>query len=168
MTAPATRRYNSPSRNRAAGETRRTHDAYSSYHSGSSYHSDSSYSDSPGKEQAQLVEAAIDQKAQGIVVTLGAPFADATVKAKEGAGSTAEVDTFDLHAAVVKCLGSGAVGFAVDQWPYLQGYLAIDRSWLNRTHGNVLGGGEPALTGPPIGTADAVPELEKHTARGTR
>ncbi|MFJ6694885.1 sugar ABC transporter substrate-binding protein [Streptomyces sp. NPDC091272] len=102
------------------------------------------------------------------VVTLGAPFADATVQAKAGAGSKAEVDTFDLNAAVVKSLGSGAVGFAVDQQPYLQGYLAVDGIWLNRTNGNVLGGGKPVLTGPAIVTADDVPELEKYTARGTR
>ncbi|MCX5203266.1 substrate-binding domain-containing protein [Streptomyces sp. NBC_00237] len=103
-----------------------------------------------------------------VVVTLGAPFADATVKAKEGAGSTAEVDTFDLNAAVVKSLKSKAVGFAVDQQPYLQGYLAIDEIWLNRTNGNVLGGGKPVLTGPAIVTEKDVPALEKYTARGTR
>ncbi|MEU8887762.1 substrate-binding domain-containing protein [Streptomyces sp. NPDC048442] len=102
------------------------------------------------------------------VVTLGAPFADATVKAKAGSGSKAEVDTFDLNAAVVKSLKSQAVGFAVDQQPYLQGYLAIDEIWLNRTNGNVLGGGKPVLTGPAIVTAKDVPALEKYTARGTR
>jgi simple sugar transport system substrate-binding protein len=103
-----------------------------------------------------------------VVVTLGAPFADATVKAKGGAGSTAEVDTFDLNAAVVKSLKEKAVGFAVDQQPYLQGYLAIDEIWLNRTNGNVLGGGKPVLTGPAIVTEKDVPALEKYTARGTR
>ncbi|MFB9519136.1 substrate-binding domain-containing protein [Streptomyces cremeus] len=103
-----------------------------------------------------------------VVVTLGAPFADATVKAKEGAGSTAEVNTFDLNAAVVKSLKSKAVGFAVDQQPYLQGYLAVDGIWLNRTNGNVLGGGRPVLTGPAVVTGEDVPALEKYTARGTR
>ncbi|QNE73926.1 substrate-binding domain-containing protein [Streptomyces finlayi] len=102
------------------------------------------------------------------IVTLGAPFAAASVKAKEGSGSTAEVDTFDLNAEVVKRLKDEEVGFAVDQQPYLQGYLAVDEIWLNRTNGNVIGGGKPVLTGPAIVTAKDVPQLEKYTARGTR
>ncbi|MEU0831364.1 sugar ABC transporter substrate-binding protein [Streptomyces sp. NPDC005969] len=102
------------------------------------------------------------------VVTLGAPFAAASVKAKEGSGSTAEVDTFDLNAEVVKRLKASEVGFAVDQQPYLQGYLAVDELWLDRTNGNVIGGGKPVLTGPAIVTAADVPQLEKYTARGTR
>ncbi|MEL5955416.1 sugar ABC transporter substrate-binding protein [Streptomyces sp. CLV115] len=102
------------------------------------------------------------------VVTLGAPFAAASVKAKEGSGSRAEIDTFDLNAEVVERLKAREVGFAVDQQPYLQGYLAVDGLWLNRTNGNVVGGGRPVLTGPAIVTAKDVPQLEKYTARGTR
>ncbi|MET9508115.1 substrate-binding domain-containing protein [Streptomyces flavidovirens] len=102
------------------------------------------------------------------VVTLGAPFAAATVKAKAGAGSDAEVNTFDLNAEVVKQLKAKEIGFAVDQQPYLQGYLAVDGLWLHKTNGNVLGGGKPVLTGPALVTGKDVPALEKYTARGTR
>jgi simple sugar transport system substrate-binding protein len=102
------------------------------------------------------------------VVTLGAPFAAASVKAKEGAGSSAEVNTFDLNAEVVKQLKAGEIGFAVDQQPYLQGYLALDELWLNKTNGNVIGGGKPILTGPALVTEKDVPALEKLTADGTR
>ncbi|MER5464732.1 sugar ABC transporter substrate-binding protein [Streptomyces sp. NPDC002668] len=102
------------------------------------------------------------------VVTLGAPFAAASVKAKEGAGSSAEVNTFDLNAEVVKQLKAKQIGFAVDQQPYLQGYLAIDELWLNKTNGNVIGGGKPILTGPALVTEKDVPALEKLTADGTR
>ncbi|MGW3623112.1 sugar ABC transporter substrate-binding protein [Streptomyces sp. NPDC000880] len=102
------------------------------------------------------------------VVTLGAPFAAASVKAKEGAGSSAEVNTFDLNAEVVKQLKAGEIGFAVDQQPYLQGYLAIDELWLNKINGNVIGGGKPILTGPALVTEKDVPALEKLTADGTR
>ncbi|WP_326653577.1 sugar ABC transporter substrate-binding protein [Streptomyces sp. NBC_01750] len=110
------------------------------------------------------------QSAKGIdaVVTLGAPFAAASVKAKEGAGSSAEVNTFDLNAEVVKQLKAKQIGFAVDQQPYLQGYLAIDELWLNKTNGNVIGGGKPILTGPALVTEKDVPALEKLTADGTR
>ncbi|MCX4584744.1 sugar ABC transporter substrate-binding protein [Streptomyces sp. NBC_01481] len=102
------------------------------------------------------------------VITLGASIAAVSVKAKLDAGSKAEVDTFDLNAEVVKRLKAEEVGFAVDQQPYLQGYLAVDELWLYKTNGNVLGGGKPVLTGPAIVTEKDVPELEKYTARGTR
>ncbi|MFI1398093.1 sugar ABC transporter substrate-binding protein [Streptomyces sp. NPDC020681] len=102
------------------------------------------------------------------VVTLGAPFAAASVKAKSGAGSSAEVNTFDLNAEVVKQLKAGEIGFAVDQQPYLQGYLAIDELWLNKVNRNVIGGGKPILTGPALITEKDVPALEKLTADGTR
>ncbi|WP_367046179.1 sugar ABC transporter substrate-binding protein [Streptomyces sp. Je 1-332] len=105
------------------------------------------------------------------VVTLGAPIAALSVKAKEDAGGAAgkaEVATFDLNAEVVKRLKAKEVGFAVDQQPYLQGYLAIDELWLYKTNANVLGGGKPVLTGPAVVTEKDVPKLEKYTARGTR
>ncbi|AWI31857.1 sugar ABC transporter substrate-binding protein [Streptomyces sp. ICN441] len=102
------------------------------------------------------------------VVTLGAPFAAASVQAKRTAGSGAEIDTFDLNAEVVKRLKAEEVGFAVDQQPYLQGYLAVDGLWLNKTNGNVVGGGKPVLTGPALVTEKDVPALEKLTADGTR
>ncbi|GAA2437578.1 substrate-binding domain-containing protein [Streptomyces mauvecolor] len=102
------------------------------------------------------------------VVTLGAPMAAAAVKAKGDANSSAEIDTFDLNAAVIKQFKAKEIGFAVDQQPYLQGYLAVDELWLNKTNGDVIGGGRPVLTGPAIVTEKDVPTLEKYTARGTR
>ncbi|MGW7051573.1 sugar ABC transporter substrate-binding protein [Streptomyces sp. NPDC054887] len=123
--------------------------------------------DMPGSTSS--IEAKL-QSAKDIdtVVTLGAPFAAASVKAKAGAGSTAEVNTFDLNAEVVRRLKAKEIGFAVDQQPYLQGYLAVDGLWLHRTNGNVLGGTKPVLTGPALVTEKDVPALEKYTARGTR
>ena len=38
--------------------------------------------------------------------------------------------------------------WAVDQQPYLQGYLAVDSLWLYKTNGNTIGGGQATLTGP--------------------
>ncbi|MFD4526536.1 sugar ABC transporter substrate-binding protein [Streptomyces sp. NPDC058470] len=102
------------------------------------------------------------------VVTLGAPYADTAVKAKADAGSKAEIDTFDLNAKVAMELKDGTLGFAVDQQPYLQGYEAVDLLWLYRYNADVLGGGEPVLTGPQIITKDMAAALEKYTERGTR
>ncbi|MFF4367738.1 sugar ABC transporter substrate-binding protein [Streptomyces sp. NPDC001594] len=119
------------------------------------------------------VQAAIQAKLQADpsvdgILTLGAPFAPTAVKAKEAAGSKAEVDTFDLNESVARDLKSGALGFAVDQQPYLQGYEAVDLLWLYRYNGDVLGGGRPVLTGPQIVTADQVAKLEPFIKRGSR
>ncbi|MCX5440553.1 MULTISPECIES: sugar ABC transporter substrate-binding protein [unclassified Streptomyces] len=102
------------------------------------------------------------------VVTLGAPFAATAVKARQDAGSKAEIDTFDLNEKVAAGLKDGTLGFAVDQQPYLQGYEAVDLLWLYRYNADVLGGGKPVLTGPQIITKDQAAKLEEYTRRGTR
>ncbi|MEU0371402.1 sugar ABC transporter substrate-binding protein [Streptomyces sp. NPDC006283] len=119
------------------------------------------------------VQASIEAKLQAdrsidSVVTLGAPFADAAVQAKKTAESKAEIDTFDLNAKVAGALQEGALGFAVDQQPYLQGYQAVDLLWLYKYNADVLGGGRPVLTGPQIITKKDAAELEEYTERGTR
>ncbi|MFB7557420.1 sugar ABC transporter substrate-binding protein [Streptomyces brevispora] len=119
------------------------------------------------------VQASIEAKLQAdkdidAVVTLGAPFADAAVKAKRTAGSKAEIDTFDLNAKVATALQDKTLGFAVDQQPYLQGYEAVDLLWLYRYNRNVLGGGRPVLTGPQVITAQDAAQLAEYTKRGTR
>jgi simple sugar transport system substrate-binding protein len=103
------------------------------------------------------------------VVTLGAQYALAAVESVKDAGDRAEVATFDLNADLVKAVRSGAVQFAVDQQPYLQGYLAVDGLWLYRTNGNISGGGvEPVLTGPAFVTKKNIAGIEKFAANGTR
>ncbi|WP_351222570.1 sugar ABC transporter substrate-binding protein [Streptomyces sp. NPDC002133] len=119
------------------------------------------------------VRAAIEAKLQSdrsvdAVVTLGAPFADAAVQARDTTESKAEIDTFDLNAKVAIALQAGKLGFAVDQQPYLQGYEAVDLLWLHRYNADVLGGGRPVLTGPQIITDKDAAELQDHTERGTR
>ncbi|MDX3380781.1 sugar ABC transporter substrate-binding protein [Streptomyces niveiscabiei] len=119
------------------------------------------------------VQSAIEAKLQAdpsvdAVVTLGAPYADTAVKAKQGAGSKAEIDTFDLNAKVAAGLSDGSLGFAVDQQPYLQGYEAVDLLWLYRYNDDALGGGKPVLTGPQIITKDQAARLAQYTERGTR
>lgn len=119
------------------------------------------------------VESSLEAKLQSdsdidSVVTLGAPFASTAVKAAEGAGSEAQVSTFDLNEAVVKGLKDETVTFAVDQQPYLQGYQAVDLLWLYRYNAAMLGGGQPVLTGPQVLTSEDAEALEEYTSRGTR
>ncbi|MFE2261319.1 sugar ABC transporter substrate-binding protein [Streptomyces griseosporeus] len=119
------------------------------------------------------VQSGIEAKLQSdrsvdAVVTLGAPYADTAVKAREDAGSKAEIDTFDLNAKVAAGLKDGTLGFAVDQQPFLQGYEAVDLLWLYKYNNDTLGGGRPVLTGPQIVTKDQADALQAYTQRGTR
>jgi simple sugar transport system substrate-binding protein len=103
------------------------------------------------------------------VVTLGAPFALTAVQSVSDAGSKAKVATFDLNKDLVTAVQDGKVEFAVDQQPYLQGYLAVDGLWLYRTNGNVSGGGTaPVLTGPAFVTKENVDDVAEFAAKGTR
>ncbi|MFF8972969.1 substrate-binding domain-containing protein [Streptomyces sp. NPDC014995] len=103
------------------------------------------------------------------VITNGAQFALAAVKAADTTGGRTEVATFDLNEDVVGAIRDGRVRFAVDQQPYLQGYLAVDALWLYRTNGNISGGGvAPVLTGPAFVTKANVADVARFVADGTR
>jgi ABC-type sugar transport system substrate-binding protein len=109
-------------------------------------------------------DSSIDQ-----VVTLGAPIALTAVQSLSDAGTKAKVATFDLSKDLVKAVQNGTIEFAVDQQPYLQGYLAVDSLWLYKTNGNFSGGGTaPVLTGPAFITKDNVDAVAKFAAKGTR
>lgn len=102
------------------------------------------------------------------IVALGAPIALTAVQSASNAGSTAKIVTFDTNAALVDAIKNGKVQWAVDQQPFLQGYLAIDSLWLFKNNKNLIGGGQPTLTGPSFidqGNIDAVAALAK---AGTR
>ncbi|MFI5569797.1 sugar ABC transporter substrate-binding protein [Streptomyces sp. NPDC051740] len=103
------------------------------------------------------------------VVTLGAPFAPTAVQSVGDAGSKAKVATFDLNKELTKAIGAGDIEFAVDQQPYLQGYLAVDGLWLYKNNGNYSGGGEqPVLTGPAFVDESNVDAVSEYAAKGTR
>ncbi|MER5475008.1 sugar ABC transporter substrate-binding protein [Streptomyces sp. NPDC002935] len=108
-------------------------------------------------------------KAIDYVVTLGAPYALTSVQSIGDAGSKAKVATFDLNKDLTGAISKGTIQFAVDQQPYLQGYLAIDSLWLYKTNGNYSGGGEqPVLTGPAFVDKSNVDAVAKFASKGTR
>ncbi|MGK2868444.1 MAG: substrate-binding domain-containing protein [Mycobacterium sp.] len=119
------------------------------------------------------VEATITAKMQqdptvDTFVALGAPIALTAVQSKANAGSNANIATFDTNAALVDAIQNGDVQWAVDQQPFLQGYLAIDGLWLYNSNKNLIGGGQATLTGPSFidkSNIDAVAELAKGGTR---
>ncbi|PBC94155.1 monosaccharide ABC transporter substrate-binding protein (CUT2 family) [Streptomyces sp. Ag82_O1-15] len=103
------------------------------------------------------------------VTTLGAPFAMAAIQSIADAGTKTKLATFDLNKDAVGAIKSGKIQWAVDQQPYLQGYLSIDSLWLYKTNGNYSGGGEaPVLTGPAFVDRSNVDKVAQFAAKGTR
>lgn len=102
------------------------------------------------------------------VLTLNNAVAGAAVKAIATAGSKAKLATFDIDADVIKNIQAGKILFAVDQQPYLQGYLPVVFLNLYNTNANTVGGGRPVLTGPGFVTKDNADTVAKYAARGTR
>ena len=76
------------------------------------------------------------------VITLGAQFALIAAQAIAQTHSTAKLYTFDTSAPEIAKIKSGEVQWAVDQQPYVQGYLSIDSLWLYLTNCDILGGGQ--------------------------
>jgi simple sugar transport system substrate-binding protein len=102
------------------------------------------------------------------VLTLGAPFALTAAQAKQTAGSQATVVTFDTNAQLVDKIQSGEVAWAVDQQPYLQGYLSVDFAALYLRNGNLLGGGKEVLTGPSFIDKSNISKVVEYAKAGTR
>ena len=101
------------------------------------------------------------------VMTLGAPIALDAVKAIPS-GSSAKIATFDTNKELVNSIKDGKVQWAIDQQPYLQGYLAVDSLWLYKTNGNTIGGGQPTATGPAFIDQSNIDRVAEFAANGTR
>ncbi len=102
------------------------------------------------------------------VVTLGAPFALDAVKALAASNSKAKLGTFDTNPELVKAIQDGKVTWAIDQQPFLQGYLAVTSLYLYKINGNVIGGGKNVATGPAFIDSKNVEAVAKFAANGTR
>ena len=102
------------------------------------------------------------------VVTLGAPIALSAMDAIKEGNSKAKVGTFDFNPQIPPKIKSGELIFAIDQQPYLQGYMAVDSLWLYKANGNVLGGGQATLTGPYLVDSANVDLIGKFAEGGTR
>lgn len=62
----------------------------------------------------------------------------------------------------------GTVQWAVDQQPYLQGYMAIDALWLAQRNGSTVGGNRPVYTGPSFVDATNVDKIADSAKAGLR
>ena len=119
---------------------------------------------------AQAIKAALlKQSAVDGVITISAGDADSAANAISQAGLAGKVKlgTFDMSEATLQRIKDGTQLFAIDQQPYMQGYLAV--SLLN---GFVNFGldipTKPILTGPGIVSAANVDATLAGAAAGVR
>jgi simple sugar transport system substrate-binding protein len=119
-------------------------------------------------EQSTIAAKLKQDKNLDFIVTLGAPDALAAINAVKDSGSKAKVGTFDFNPQVPPKITSGDLQFAIDQQPYLQGYLSVDSLWLYKNNGNILGGGKPTLTGPFVVDKSNIAVVGKFAEAGTR
>jgi len=102
------------------------------------------------------------------VITLGAPFALALLPIVAASASKPKLGTFDSNKDLPAKIKSGEVQWAIDQQPYLQGYLSVDSLWLYVNNGNVIGGGQTTKTGPAFIDKSNIDAVTKFAANGTR
>jgi simple sugar transport system substrate-binding protein len=119
-------------------------------------------------EQSTIAAKLKQDPSIDFVVTLGAPDALAAISAIKDSGSKAKLGTFDFNPQIPPKITSGELQFAIDQQPYLQGYLGVDSLWLYKNNGNILGGGQPTLTGPFIVDKSNIDVVGKFAEAGTR
>ncbi|MGY2873658.1 simple sugar transport system substrate-binding protein [Marmoricola sp. URHA0025 HA25] len=118
-------------------------------------------------------EATIESKIQSDssidgILSLGGDMSGQAVKAVAAAGAKIQVGTFDVNADVVKNIVDGKLAFAIDQQPYVQGYLGVTGIYLKLLNGNDIGGGQPVYSGPAIITKDNAQDVLQFAQNGTR
>ena len=118
-------------------------------------------------------EATIESKIQADssidgILSLGGDMSGQAVKAVENTGASIQIGTFDVNADVVKNIIDGKIAFAIDQQPYVQGYLGVTGAYLKVLNGNDIGGGQPVYSGPAIITKDNAEQVLKFAQNGTR
>jgi simple sugar transport system substrate-binding protein len=114
-------------------------------------------------KSALLTDPSIDG-----ILTLNSAVGVAAAQAAAEAGSDAQIGTFDVSADVTSLIEDGSILFAVDQQPYLQGYLPVSFFELFYTNGNVVGGSQPVYSGPGFVTKENAGQVAAFAGQGTR
>ncbi|MES2550322.1 MAG: substrate-binding domain-containing protein [Pseudomonadota bacterium] len=103
------------------------------------------------------------------VITLAAWASDAAASAIDQQGATGKIQlgTFDMSAAVLERIAAGTQTFAIDQQPYLQGFLSTSMLFANLKFGTAIAT-KPVLTGPAIVDATNVAAAVEGVKLGAR
>ncbi len=115
---------------------------------------------------AREIGAAMDAQSPDAVLTLDPDIAMAALREVTDRG--AALATFDLSPEVLDQVAAGAISFAVDQQPYLQGYLPVVFLELAVRNRNEVGAGRLVATGPALVTEANAAAIAALSQEGTR
>jgi simple sugar transport system substrate-binding protein len=123
----------------------------------------------PARAQ-RLIAATVSSGEVDGVLTLGSAGAAPALAALRASGQSARVKlaTFDLSPEVLEAVRDRRMLFAVDQQPYLQGYLPIVLLAERARHGLFPVRGEQVPTGPEFVTAANAERVIELSRRGFR
>ena len=102
------------------------------------------------------------------VLALNGQVALGSTQAVEALGTEVQTGTFDLSTDVISAIQEGQLSFAVDQQPYVQGYLGVQFLYLKAINGNDVGGGQPVYSGPALVTEENADDVADFADAGTR
>lgn len=104
------------------------------------------------------------------ILALGPPGALVTLNALRDFTRRGDIvfGTFDLEPAVLRALANGEMLFAIDQQPYLQGYLGVILMTKYLETGAMPGGGQIVRTGPGFVTPQNAQAVIRLTEQGVR
>jgi simple sugar transport system substrate-binding protein len=123
----------------------------------------------PASAQRRVAEAVAAGGIDGILA-LGPGSASPALNALRAGGLTNKVKlaTFDLSPDVLTALKAGQLEFAIDQQPYLQGYLPVMMLAQNKRFGLFPDQGEVVFTGPHFVTKETAEKALALSRRGIR
>jgi simple sugar transport system substrate-binding protein len=102
------------------------------------------------------------------ILSLNPDIATAAWDAMQAAGTEQILGTFDLSPDILQAIVDGNISFAIDQQQYMQGYLPVVFLHLYIDNLNVVGGGNPVLTGPGFVDSSNAAQVIELSAGGTR
>ncbi len=121
-------------------------------------------------ESQQRIQAALSSKTEiDGIITLGPTSALPAIRALRSADLLGEMTfaTFDVSPEILDAIEAGEILFAIDQQPYLQGYLPVTVIALFLRNENIIAN-DVLRTGPGFVTRDNVERLQELTLAGTR
>lgn len=123
----------------------------------------------PAEIESKIQAALTSDPSVDVVLGLSAPLVGeraVAVVEKMGNGNKVKVASFDLSANFLKAVSEGKALFAVDQQPYLQGYLPVTFLALNARYGTIPAGN--VASGPSFVEKDAAASVIEKSSQGIR
>lgn len=123
----------------------------------------------PAEIESKIRAALTSDPSINVVLGLSAPLVgERAVAAVQGLGLGAKVKvaSYDLSANFLKAVADGKAEFAVDQQPYLQGYVPVSSLALKARYGTLPAGNVPS--GPSFVTKATAAQVIGLSAKGIR